>query len=235
MLSRERQHGGVVAAADRWGEARVVRAGLSVGFALLTVQSVAHLVGTLGFRSCHADFSSCDTAFDLWRNNGVLDLASLVLIVSAALGAGALAAWEPSSRFAAAALAVMFALIAIDDLLQQDELASTYGLVVVATLFTAGLLVIAVALKANLAARVLLLTGLGLLAVDVKAPFAYDQLMNLTGNPALGRADVLYELGIVLDEGIEVMAWTLLATGLWAAACVARERAERPIAGDTAY
>lgn len=219
-----------MAAAESWVEGGIVRAGLSVGFALLTVQSVAHLVGTLAFRSCHTDFGSCDTGFDLWRNNGVLDLVSLVLIAAAVLGAGVLATRERSSRPAAAALAVMLALIAIDDALQQDDLASEYGHVVAATLAAAGLLVIAVALNTPPAARALLLSGVLLLAVDVKVPFAYDQLMNVTGNPALGRGDVLYELGIVLDEGMEIMAWTLLATGLWAAAGVARERqvAQRP-------
>jgi hypothetical protein len=208
-------------------EARAVRAGLAVGCALLVAQSAAHLVGTLWFRSCHTDFGSCDTPFDLWRNNGVLDLVSLVVIVAAALGAGSLALWDRSSRVVAAALAATFALIAIDDSLQQDDLKSAYGLVVVATLFAAGLLVIAVARKAPTAARVILLVGLVLLAVDVRAPFAYDQLMNLTGNPALGRGDALYELGIVLDEGMELMAWTLLATGVWAAAGAARERASQ--------
>jgi hypothetical protein len=212
---------------ESWGEARITRAGLSVGLALLLAQSAAHLVGTLAFRSCHTDFSACDTAFDLWRNDGILDLVSLVLIVAAALGAGVLAVREQSSRLAAAALAVMLSLIAIDDSLHQDDLASPYGLVVAATLLGAGLLVIAVALNTPPAPRTLLLAGLVLLAFDVKTPFAYDQLMNLTGNPALGRGDVLYEVGIALDEGMEVMAWTVLATGLWAAAAVAHERARR--------
>ena len=218
--------GGEVAADSRV-EARIVRAGLSVGFTLLVAQTAAHLVTTLGFRTCHTDFGSCDTPFDLWQNNGILDLVSLVLIVLAALGACVLAMWDRRSRISAAVLAAMFALIAIDDSLQQDDLASMYGLVVVATLLAAGVLVIEVARKAPPAARILLVAGLVLLALDVKEPYAYDQLMNLTGNPALARGDVLYEVGIVLDEGMELMAWTLLATGLWAAAAAAREGASR--------
>jgi hypothetical protein len=206
-------------------ETRIVRAGIVAGCVLLAAQSAAHLVGTLVLRSCHTDFGNCDTAFDLWRNNGLLDLVSLAIIVVAALGAAAVALWDPSARLAATALAVMFALIAIDDSLHEDDLASAYGLVVAATLLAAGLLVVAVALRAPPRARAVLVTGLVLLAVDVKVPYAYDQLMNVIGHPALGRGDVLYELGIVLDEGLEVLAWTLLATGLWAAAAVARERA----------
>ena len=31
----------------------------------------------------------------------------------------------------------------------------------------------------------------------------YDPLMNMIGEPALHRRDVLYELGIMLDEGME--------------------------------
>jgi hypothetical protein len=216
-----------MAAAHRWKEARVVRVGLAVGFTLLVVQSAAHLFATLGSHTCPPGIGLCATSLDLWRNNGVLDLVSLVFIVSTALGAGVLAMWDRSSRISGAVLAVMFALIAIDDSLQQDDLASAYGVVVGATLAAAGLLVIAVAWKAPLAARILLLTGLVLLAFDVKVPYAYDQLLNLTGNAALGRGDVLYELGIVLDEGMELMAWALLATGLWAAAGAARERASR--------
>jgi hypothetical protein len=216
-----------VSAAETSIEGRFVRAGLLVGCALLAAQSGLHLFGTLGLRSCHTDLGACDTAFDLWRNNGPLDLVSLVLILGAVLGAAALAVWDRSARFAATTLAVVFMLIAIDDSLQEDDLGSAYGLVVAATLIAAGLLVVAVALRTPSRARAVLLGGLVLLAVDVKVPFAYDQLMNVTGHPALGRGDVLYELGIVLDEGLEVMAWTLLATGLWAAAAVARERAAR--------
>jgi hypothetical protein len=208
-------------------ETRIVRAGLVAGFALLAAQSAAHLVGTLGLHSCHTEIGACDTVFDLWRNNGPFDLVSLGLIVSAALAATVLAVWDRSTRLAATALAVIFTLIAIDDSLHEDKLTSAYGLVVAATLVAAGLLVVAVALNAPRAARFVLLAGLVLLAVDVKVPFAYDQLMNLTGNPALVRGDVLYELGIVLDEGMELMAWTLLATGLWATAAVARERVLR--------
>ena len=46
--------------------------------------------------------------------------------------------------------------------------------------------------------------------------------MNAVGQPALVRGDLLYELGIVLDEAMEFAGWTLLAVGLWDAALAVR-------------
>ena len=56
----------------------------------------------------------------------------------------------------------------------------------------------------------------------MKAPFAYDQLMNTVGQPWVVRGDFLYELGVVLDEGMELMGWTLVAVGLWEVALARR-------------
>jgi hypothetical protein len=67
-----------------------------------------------------------------------------------------------------------------------------------------------------------LFVGLVLLVLEVKAPFAYGRLMNTVGEPALGRGDFLYEFGVVLDEGVELMGCVLVAAGIWHAALAAQ-------------
>jgi hypothetical protein len=37
--------------------------------------------------------------------------------------------------------------------------------------------------------------------------------MNMIGQPALHRRDVLYELGIMLDTGMELMGWSSSRSG----------------------
>ena len=116
-------------------------------------------------------------------------------------------------------------MIAVDDTLHTgDEGTGTYGVLVIATLLAAGALATWVALRTRGVARTCLLVGLVLLVLDVKAPFVYDQLMNTVGQPALGRGDFLYELGVVVDEGMELMGWVLVTVGLWDAALAARGR-----------
>jgi hypothetical protein len=56
----------------------------------------------------------------------------------------------------------------------------------------------------------------------VKAPFVYDKLMNTVGQPWVVRGEFLYELGVVLDEGMELMGWALVAVGLWEVALATR-------------
>jgi hypothetical protein len=107
----------------------------------------------------------------------------------------------------------------IDDGLHlEDDLRTVRGLIVTGTILCAALMTIRVALGVPERARVLLLVGVALLLLDVKMPFLYDQLMNTVGQPALVRGDLLYELGVVLDEGLELAGWMLLAVGLWDAA-----------------
>ena len=116
----------------------------------------------------------------------------------------------------------MLLVIGVDDTLHTGDKASSYGLVVIGTLLTAGTLASWVAVRTTGVARTCLLVGLVLLVLDVKAPFVYDQLMNAVGQPALSRGDFLYELGVVLDEAMELMGWVLVAIGLWDAALAAR-------------
>ena len=189
------------------------------GFAVVAAQSVAHFVVMLG---ANLGFGQSDSAFDLAGSNAVPDVISTVVIVAAAVGAVALAGRAAFDRMPAAGLALVLLVVGVDDTLHTGDKAGSYGLVVIGTLLTAGTLAAWVAVRAIGVARACLLAGLVLLVLDVKAPFVYDQLMNAVGQPALGRGDFLYELGVVLDEGMELMGWVLVAIGLWQAALAAR-------------
>jgi len=185
-----------------------VRAALLVGVGLVLAQSAAHLIAALGFGSYHS-------VVDLDRSNGIPDIVSTLIIGGTAVAAFILSSRDPTLRVAAAGLGIALLIIAIDDALHTDDVESSYGIVVIATIVAAALLTIRVALRAPVTGRILLLTGVALLALDVKMPFAYDQLMNAVGQPWVHRGDLLYELGIVLDEGLELTAWILMAVGLW--------------------
>jgi hypothetical protein len=208
--------------ATRQSAARITfaRAVLGAGFLLVAAQSAAHLFVTVGHP---AAFGASGSTFDLGASNGVPDVASTLVIAAAALGACVLAIHDRVGRLAAALLAATLFALGADDAFHTGE-AGAYGLVVIATVLAAGAFAVSVALRTSRPARTSLLVGLTLLALDVKMPFAYDQLMNLVGQPALSRGDVLYELGVVLDEGTELMGWVLVALALWGAALAARLR-----------
>jgi hypothetical protein len=212
--------------AIRQAAARItfVRAALVAGFAVVVAQSIAHFLVTLG---ANLGFDQSDSTFDLERSNGVPDVISAVVIVAAAVGAVVLAGGAGFGRMPAAGLALVLLVIGADDTLHTGDRASAYGFVVIGTLLTAATLASWVALRTTGAARTCLLVGLVLLVLDVKAPFAYDQLMNAVGQPALVRGDFLYELGVVLDEGTELMGWVLVAVGLWDVALAGRTTSAR--------
>jgi hypothetical protein len=185
---------------------------------------VAHLIVTVGLGACDATgFAPCPSVFDLDHNNGVPDVISTIVIGAAAVGAIALGARSRPRELAALALAAVLIVITFDDALHlEDNLGSADGLVVLGTIVTAALLTIWVAASTPKEPRWLLLLGTCLLALDAKVPFLYDELMNTVGQPALGRGDLLYELGVVLDEAMELSGWILLTVGLWDAALTTR-------------
>ena len=205
-------------AAARFG---FMRASLAAGVVLVLAQSAAHLDVTLGKSIA---FDASVSGFDLERNNGVPDVVSILVITAAAVAAFVLGAHHRAGRHVAWLLGTALLALGVDDALHTEE-RGTYGLVVIATFFAVGALVVRVALRTPPATRAPLLGGFVLLALDVKFPFAYDQLMNLVGRPALVRGDLLYEVGVVLDEGMELMGWILVATSLWVAALAARDGA----------
>lgn len=190
------------------------------GLVVVAAQSVAHLVVTLG---ANLDFDQSDSVFDLERSNGVPDIVSTAVIVAAAVGATVLAGHARHGRLLAAGLSAALLVVATDDTLHDGyKGAGSDRLVVIGALLAAVTLTTWVALRAHGVARTCLLVGLALLVFDVKAPFAYDQLMNTVGQPWVVRGDFLYELGVVLDEGMELMGWTLVAVGLWEVALARR-------------
>jgi hypothetical protein len=201
-----------------------VRIALAGGAAVVAAQSLAHLIATFRFGSCNGILlGPCSSPFDLDRSNGVPDVVSTVVIAAATLGAGVLAARNRPARVPAALLALALLLVGTDDALHaRDNALSSFGIVVIGTLVASFALAAWVAALAPRVASLCLVAGIALLALDVKMPFAYDQLMNLVGQPALHRGDFLYELGIVLDEATELFGWVLVMTGLWKAALTAQ-------------
>ena len=203
---------------------RLVTASLLAAVLFIVAQSVAHLIATAGFHVCDATgFAECPSVFDLDHNNGIADAVSTAVIATAALGAAVLGARRRPRQVAAMALATILFLVTIEDALHLGENARTKdGVIVVGTVLCAAVLTILVAVGASRESRWILLVGTALLAIDAKAPYLYDQIMNAVGQPALVRGDLLYELGIVLDEAMELAGWTLLAVGLWDAAVAVR-------------
>jgi hypothetical protein len=203
---------------------RLVTASLLAAVLFIVAQSVAHLIATAGLHVCDATgFAECPSVFDLDHNNGIADAVSTAVIATAALGAAVLGVRRRPRQVAAMALATILFLVTIEDALHLGENARTKsGTIVVGTVLCAAVLTILVAVGESREIRWLLLVGTALLAIDAKAPYLYDQIMNAVGQPALARGDLLYELGIVLDEAMELAGWTLLAVGLWDAARAVR-------------
>jgi hypothetical protein len=196
------------------------------GVALVVAQSTAHLVATV-------EFHQFNTVVDVDRSNGIPDVVSTVLIVGAVLGATVLAARDRRGRLAALALADVLLLIGLDDALHTgNSVRGGYSAVVIGTLVAAVGLTTWVAVRSPFAARICLLAGLALLVLDVKEPYYFDQFMNTIGRPYDPRGTFLIEFGKALDEAMELMAWVLIAVGLWDAARLApsitAEATERP-------
>jgi hypothetical protein len=202
---------------------QLIVASLIVGALVVVAQSVAHLVVTVGLGACDATgFAPCPSTFDLDHNNGISDVVSTIVIGVAAAGAAVLGATRRGDR-RALTLASVLVLITFDDAFHtEDNLGSLHGVVVLGTIAVAALLTIWVAASSPPQCRWFLWLGTGLLALDVKMPFLYDQLMNTIGQPSLLRGDLLYELGVVLDEAMELAGWILIGIGLWDAALTTR-------------
>jgi hypothetical protein len=205
---------------QREARQKLVIASLVACALVIAAQSAAHLVATVGFGACDGTgFAPCPSPFDLDRSNGVGDVISTAVIGAAALGALALGVGGRRRDPVAVILAAFLFLAMVDDGLHlEDDLRTVRGLIVTGTILCAALISIRVAFSVPDRARLLLLLGVVLLLADVKMPFLYDPLMNTVGQPALVRGDFLYELGVVLDEGLELAGWMLLAVGLWDAA-----------------
>jgi hypothetical protein len=198
--------------------ARFVRFTLAGALLLLAVQSVAHLAASIHFHSY-------DSLLDLDRNNGIPDVLSSVMIVTAAFGALALAASSPRDRWQAGALALLLAIVAFDDVSQKEAgNANAWAMSVIMTLALTTLLVLTITRRAPRSAALALLVGLGLLVAAVKNAYVapYDQLLEMLGHSGEQRGHLDYELGIVLKQGLEFLGWSLVAIGLWATALAAR-------------
>jgi cell division protein FtsW (lipid II flippase) len=203
---------------------RVIRAGVVTTLLLFVLQSVAGLVASLHFRSYNS-------GFDLNRNNAIPDVLSTAAILAAALGAIALAARVTRDRWQARALAILLAVVALDDLLQKEAGdANAWNVSVIITLALTTFLILAIATRVPRRAGVTLLIGLCLLVAAVKnaglAPYDDRLLIALTHSDEQ-RGDLGYELDIVLKQGLELFGWSLVAIGIWATAVAARVECRR--------
>jgi hypothetical protein len=192
--------------------AKTLRFGLAAALMLFAVQSAIGLFAALAL-------NSYDSVFDLDRNNGIPDLLSTGAILATAFGAAKLAAAAKRDRWQAATLALLLAVVAVDDLFQQEvDLGNAWGMSVAVALVPSALLIVVIALRAPRRAALTLLIGLFLLVVAVKNAYEYDQFLNILGRGDQERGDFDYELGIVLKQGLELLGWSFVAIGIWATA-----------------
>jgi len=203
---------------------RLITAALVAAAVAILAQSVVHLVATVGFGVCDATgFAPCPSIYDLDHNNGISDAVSTAVIAAAAVGACVLGARRRPREASAFVLAASLSLVTFDDALHlEDTVHSAYGLFVLGTIVTTAILTIRLATSMPPGTRRLMLLGVAILALDAAFPSVYDQLMNTVGQPDLVRGDLLYELGVVLDEAMELAGWSLLAVGVWDAALSVR-------------
>jgi hypothetical protein len=155
--------------------AKTLRFGLAAALMLFAVQSAIGLFAALAL-------NSYDSVFDLDRNNGIPDLLSTGAILATAFGAAKLAAAAKRDRWQAATLALLLAVVAVDDLFQQEvDLGNAWGMSVAVALVPSALLIVVIALRAPRRAALTLLIGLFLLVVAVKNAYEYDQFLNILG------------------------------------------------------
>jgi len=198
--------------------AKTLRFGLAATLIVFAVQSAIGLTAALAL-------NSYDSVFDLDRNNGVPDLLSTAAILAAAFGAARLAAASERDRWEAATLALLLAVVAVDDLFQLEaDVGNGWGISVAVALVPSAVLIVLIARRAPRRAALTLLIGLFLLVVAVKNAYEYDQFLNILGRGDQERGDLDYELGIVLKQGLELLGWSFVAIGIWATALAARVR-----------
>jgi hypothetical protein len=211
--------------------AKFVRFALAGALLLLVVQSVAHLIASLHFHSY-------DTPVDLDRNNGIPDVLSSTMIVTAAVGAFVLAARSARDRWQAGALGLLLAMVAFDDVFQKEAGdANAWAMSVIITLALTTLLILAITRRAPRNVRLALLLGLGLLVAAVKNAYVapYDHLLVMLGHGDEQRGHLDYELGIVLKQGLEFLGWSLVAIGLWATALAVRVQSRSRPSADASW
>jgi hypothetical protein len=166
-------------------ESRMLARALVVLSAWVVVQSAAHLVMALGFHSY-------DSVLDVDRSNGIPDVLSTLLILAGALAAAGLFLLDRRARWEAGALAFALTLLAIDGFAHEEpNLRHPLGRLIALVLVLTTLAVLVNVASLSGTARVALLSGLILMAAAGPTAISYDELMNLTGNPYVGRGDVL--------------------------------------------
>jgi hypothetical protein len=195
-----------------------VRLGVLVLAVVVVAQSVAHAFAFL------ID-DTYDSNVDLNASNSLPDIVSTAAIVTAVLGAVALGRTRVVRRPAALMLALLLALVVVADLAHTGaESFSLSGVALVLGLAVAAALIWRVARAAPRHAARLLDAGLLCLIGSLAVSFLFHRV---DGWLAVTRGDVLYELKVIVKQGLELAGWWLVALGLWSAAFPGELRAAK--------
>ena len=188
-----------------------LRVGLVALAVVLFAQSVAHAIAVFAFGSYTSEV-------DLDRNNSLFDVVSVVVIMAGALAAVGIGRTRRLALHEAEPwiLAGLFVFLAVADVVRTgtESVSATGG--VVALGFAAFAFVIwRVARSAGGQAAFLLVTGLACLVGSLVVSFVFHRVVNDFLD--LSRGDVLYEMKLMVKEGLELTGWWLIALGLWVA------------------
>lgn len=197
----------------------IVRLGVILAIAAVAGQTLAHIADDVLFDS-RWDILNAD------REQNIPTWASAASAFAAAVGAVLGAVVPGRSRWVYGGLATILAYFSLDDAVGLHELivhervdelgtiehaARVVWPVLYLPLLVGGLaLLVLVARQAIRSARLAILAGLGMLVAAV----AIEVLGTLTLELGLSEASFGYTLQVVIEEGLELGGWIVIATGL---------------------
>jgi hypothetical protein len=174
--------------------------------AVVVLQSVVHLLVTLGF-------DRIDTIVDLDRSNGLPDLASTVALAAGAAGAAALARPDlATNRATAVVTACLLSGLTLADFTHDGAhpFRRAGPLVIGAVVATALLLAV---IGANASGRVRVTLVIATLALGCSFAVAGLHYLDSWFDQDRGKPEA--EVQIVAKEGLELLGWSLVALALW--------------------
>jgi len=193
-----------------------VRLGLLGLVVALLVQTTAHAIAFLVS-------DTYDSRVDLNASNSLPDLVSTAALVAAVLGAAMVARSHVARAVEAWTLAVLLGLTVIADVIHAGaESLSVSGAAVVIGLAVSAVLMWRLARTSPPQTAGLLDAALLCLIGSLAVSFVFHRV---DGWLAVGRGDVVYEVKVMLKQGLELAGWWLLALGLWSAALTQERRA----------
>jgi TRAP-type mannitol/chloroaromatic compound transport system permease large subunit len=201
-----------------------VRLGLLALVVVLLAQTTAHAIAFLVS-------DTYDSRVDLNASNSLPDLVSTAALVAAVLGAAMVARSHVARAAEAWTLATLLGLTVVADVVHAGaESLSVAGAVIVLGLGVAAVLIWRLARTSSPQTARLLDAALVCLIGSLAVSFVFHRV---DGWLAVSRGDVVYEVKVILKQGLELAGWWLLALGLWSLAFPDERRAlaleERPL------